>query len=118
MAVGKRGQTETRPVGVRPDRTSRQGRPPRRRDAPRMHEPEAGAWQLHGACREVDGILFFGPEGESHTARTARVRAAKRVCAGCPVLEHCRTYALENREGYGVWGGLAPEERRVLTDRT
>jgi WhiB family redox-sensing transcriptional regulator len=70
---------------------------------------------LLGACREVDGSLFFGPEQESRSARAIRLSAAKRVCARCPVLERCRTYALENEERYGVWGGLAEEERRALT---
>ncbi|WP_424556268.1 WhiB family transcriptional regulator [Streptacidiphilus pinicola] len=43
-----------------------------------------------------------------------REDAAKRVCAGCPVLDECRTYALEAREPYGVWGGMSEDERAAL----
>ncbi|MFD7922581.1 WhiB family transcriptional regulator [Streptomyces sp. NPDC059740] len=54
---------------------------------------------------------------EAPSARHAREKRAAAVCAGCPVLDACRTYALaETPEGKltepeGVWGGLRPLER-------
>ncbi|SEL15607.1 WhiB family transcriptional regulator [Streptacidiphilus jiangxiensis] len=71
----------------------------------------AWAWQESAACTEQDTGLFFHPAGERGPDFEARERAAKRVCARCPVMAHCRAYALEAREPYGVWGGLSEDER-------
>jgi WhiB family redox-sensing transcriptional regulator len=75
--------------------------------------PEAGApsdWRSAAACRApgVDPELFFA----SSTAR-----AAKRVCARCPVRESCLKWALETRQDCGVLGGLSADERRGLHRR-
>ena len=48
-------------------------------------------WQLRSACRHADPDLFFHPEGERGPARESRDRAAKLVCATCPVLASCRS---------------------------
>jgi len=40
-----------------------------------------------------------------------QVPAAKQVCAGCPVVEMCRQTAVDQREPWGVWGGLTVAER-------
>jgi WhiB family redox-sensing transcriptional regulator len=71
-------------------------------------------WQLDGACRAADPMLFFHPEGERGPARIKRDTAAKAVCDSCPVLRECRQHALEVREPYGVWGGLSEDEREEL----
>lgn len=68
---------------------------------------ERAEWVRHAACRGVDTAKFFTERGES----TAE---AKAVCAGCPVREECLTYAINNGEKAGVWGGLSPQERRRL----
>ncbi|WP_241385103.1 WhiB family transcriptional regulator [Rhodococcus sp. CH91] len=68
-------------------------------------------WQIHGACRDADGALFFHPDNERGQARENRVAAAKDVCARCPVRARCLRYALESGERYGIWGGLTEEER-------
>ncbi|MGH3615573.1 MAG: WhiB family transcriptional regulator, partial [Pseudonocardia sp.] len=41
---------------------------------------------------------------------------AKQVCEHCPVIDMCREFALETREPFGVWGGLAEAERRVILE--
>jgi WhiB family redox-sensing transcriptional regulator len=68
-------------------------------------------WRFRAACREVDPELFFppGPAGPGQ----AQLVAAKAVCARCPVLLQCRTWAFVERERTGVWGGLSEDERRV-----
>jgi WhiB family transcriptional regulator, redox-sensing transcriptional regulator len=82
-------------------------------DLSRLPGPNADLWdwQLHAACRRQGSELFFHPEGERGPARTARERAAKAVCARCPVVRECRAHALRVREPYGVWGGMSEEER-------
>ena len=71
-------------------------------------------WQFRAACRDTDRDLFFAPPGERGLRREFRVTAAKRVCASCPVLDECRDFALRTAQEYGVWGGLAEEERAQL----
>jgi hypothetical protein len=39
------------------------------------------------------------------------VDAAKAICEGCPDRVPCLTFALDNREPYGIWGGLTTRER-------
>jgi WhiB family transcriptional regulator, redox-sensing transcriptional regulator len=75
------------------------------------------SWRLHAACRGVDTDLFYSPEGERGLARTAREQAAKAICATCPVKAPCAAYALQHRERYGVWGGLAESERVVQSSQ-
>ncbi|WP_104475721.1 WhiB family transcriptional regulator [Actinokineospora auranticolor] len=75
------------------------------------------AWQALGACRQVSSDRFFSPDNERGKARERRVRQAKLVCAGCPVLRRCREHALATREAYGVWGGMDENERAELFRR-
>ncbi|GAA5019294.1 WhiB family transcriptional regulator [Kitasatospora paranensis] len=74
-------------------------------------------WQRRAACRETDGDLFYHPAGERGADHDARDSRAKRVCARCPVREHCLAFSLRTRETYGVWGGLTEEERHALLSR-
>jgi WhiB family redox-sensing transcriptional regulator len=46
-----------------------------------------------------------------------RERRAKEMCRGCPVIEQCRSHALEVGEPYGIWGGLSETERDMLLKR-
>ncbi len=71
-------------------------------------------WQLQGSCRTADPDLFFHPWGERDPMRGRRERGAKAICAGCPVLETCRSYALTTKEPYGVWGGLSEHDREQI----
>lgn len=79
----------------------------------RIPTPLAGLWewQLRAACRGMDSTLFFHPDGEHTTAKAQRIAAAKQVCRSCPAIESCRTYALDTREPYGIWGGLSETDR-------
>ena len=73
------------------------------------------AWRASGACQHVDEDLFYHGEDERKGLRRRKEQLAKEVCAGCPVLEQCRSYALEAGEAYGVWGGLTEMERYRIT---
>ncbi len=46
-----------------------------------------------------------------------RERCAKEMCRRCPVIEQCRSHALEVGEPYGIWGGLSETERDMLLKR-
>jgi WhiB family redox-sensing transcriptional regulator len=98
----------TAPAPAAPDVEQR---PARRESHAASHEWE---WQLRGACRQADPELFFHPWGERDPSRSRREVAAKKVCADCPVVAHCRDYALESREPYGVWGGLSEHDREAI----
>ncbi|MFE9853580.1 MULTISPECIES: WhiB family transcriptional regulator [Streptomyces] len=64
-------------------------------------------------CAQTDPELFFPERGESG-------RAAKQICAGCPVRRPCLAEALaaegnacaDNR--HGVLGGHTPRERAQI----
>ncbi|MEN0137593.1 MAG: WhiB family transcriptional regulator [Rhodococcus sp. (in: high G+C Gram-positive bacteria)] len=75
---------------------------------------EAWDWQLAAACRDADPMVFFHPDNERGEPRASRVRAAKRICRGCPVRARCLGYALEAGEHHGTWGGYTEDERRTL----
>jgi WhiB family redox-sensing transcriptional regulator len=61
-------------------------------------------------CQKVPNIFF--PEDEANPEkRTAMTKAAKAICRECPLIQECRTYALETSQKYGIWGGTSPHER-------
>jgi WhiB family redox-sensing transcriptional regulator len=67
--------------------------------------PAAGlTWRLLAACRGEEH-LFFGPDGESRTARDLRVARAVAVCSGCPVRIPCAEFAASFQVRFGVWSG-------------
>lgn len=68
------------------------------------------AWQADALCTQTDPEAFFPEKGGS-------TREAKQVCALCGVRDQCLSYALENDERYGIWGGLSERERRKLKGR-
>jgi WhiB family transcriptional regulator, redox-sensing transcriptional regulator len=73
-------------------------------------------WLGNAACAGEDPELFF-PVGTSGPA-LRDVAEAKRVCARCPVSEECLTWALDNGQTSGVWGGTGEDERRRLLRRS
>ncbi|MHB8513064.1 MAG: WhiB family transcriptional regulator [Actinomycetota bacterium] len=67
-------------------------------------------WQEDGACRGVEPEVFF-PVAEEEAWR------AKEICGVCDVKAQCLVFALQNRERYGVWGGVTEKERIDLHRR-
>ncbi|MFL6138362.1 MAG: WhiB family transcriptional regulator [Frankiaceae bacterium] len=74
-------------------------------------------WQMHALCAGLGTEEFFHPDGERGPNRAARERAAKAVCARCPVMKQCAAHALAVREPYGVWGGLSEDDRDAILGR-
>lgn len=67
-------------------------------------------WQQHGLCRGVEPEVFF-PVAEEDAWR------AKEICTMCNVRESCLVYSLQNKERYGVWGGVTEKERMDMFRR-
>ncbi|KJF16009.1 transcriptional regulator WhiB2 [Acidithrix ferrooxidans] len=65
------------------------------------------SWMGNGNCRNLPPDLFFPTDG-------AGVEVAKRICEGCPVLDICLDYAIENHVDHGVWGGESERSRRRI----
>lgn len=61
-------------------------------------------WQADSACRGVEPEVFF-PISDEDAWR------AKEICNRCNVRNQCLVYSLQNRERYGVWGGVTEKER-------
>jgi WhiB family transcriptional regulator, redox-sensing transcriptional regulator len=70
-------------------------------------DDEARRWMLEARCLDADPEAFFPEKGGS-------TREAKRICAVCPVRQDCLSYALDNDERFGIWGGMSERERRRL----
>ncbi|AVM63448.1 MULTISPECIES: WhiB family transcriptional regulator [Dietzia] len=77
---------------------------------------EFWAWRDDGAC-VGDPDLFYSAEDEPKGVRRRKEKAAKEICARCPVLETCRKFAIEAGELYGVWGGMTELDRHKLAGR-
>ncbi len=76
---------------------------------------------LAGLCSDSSSDRWFPPEPvpEALAERREYEYRARAACLGCAVMPECRELALriEARPGvrsHGVWGGLAPWERRGL----
>lgn len=71
-----------------------------------MHYTEY-RWMAQASCKDYDSAVFF-PENTDNTT----YKQAKAICADCPVRLECLEYACRNAIVDGLWGGLAPKERR------
>ena len=62
-----------------------------------IHDPSGRAdWRARAACRGMGSDLLFPTNGDALTHAT-------RICARCPVVEECRTTALDDPSLYGAW---------------
>ena len=66
------------------------------------------AWMRFAVCSQSAGDIWF-PENNTSTNKFA-----KAICNSCPVQDECLDYALENKFNDGIWGGLTPNERKLL----
>jgi len=67
-------------------------------------------WFEKALCKGLPKYIFYGTYSERPQRKAQREKAAKAICAKCPVILQCREYAANNPE-YGVWGGETEEER-------
>lgn len=80
----------------------------------RVAPSEDWEWQRGARCRGLPTALFFVSDHEKGIRRIQREDHAKQVCLSCPVLERCRSYAIDAGERYGIWGATTPLERHRL----
>jgi WhiB family transcriptional regulator, redox-sensing transcriptional regulator len=74
-------------------------------------------WREEAACAETDPALFFTPPADEHEKakeKVARIRAAKAICAGCPVIRDCLAWAIETDDREAILGGTTPAERKSM----
>lgn len=67
-----------------------------------------GEWRELALCAELDPEVFFPEKGGSSAN-------AKKICAACDVIDECLSHALEHGEKFGIWGGLSPKERQLMS---
>lgn len=72
-------------------------------------------WRHEAACCNEPTDLFF-PVGSTGPA-LLQIREAKAVCRRCPVVRECGEWALETRQGHGVWGGMSEADRERILRR-
>lgn len=82
-------------------------------DAIDGYKDTMSGWQSDANCATVPPEFFYPEKQASRT----EIKMAKKVCDACVVRDECLTYALENSEGSGIWGGLTPTERKKLKGR-
>ena len=66
-------------------------------------------WQRWAECRDLPPELFFP---DNPLIATRDNKAARAVCAVCPVRIQCGEYAIAEVIDHGIWGGMTPRERR------
>lgn len=68
-------------------------------------------WRTRAACR-ADGI---SPDAMFPDSDKERLKAARIICAACPVSRFCLRDAINSGDNqWGIRGGLTPEERRAV----
>lgn len=77
--------------------------------------PRASDWRDKASCRTEDPNLFFA--SEVTPAGQANIRHAKVICWRCPSMYQCGQWAIDTRQGFGVWGGVSERERRAILRR-
>jgi WhiB family transcriptional regulator, redox-sensing transcriptional regulator len=76
-------------------------------------------WREEAACAETDPHLWTDPEGREYPKdRRARIRAAKTICSGCPVIQECLAWALDTDDRESILGGTTASERAGIRRTT
>lgn len=98
-----------------PARAARREAPPAARPAgiPVVHGGEDVNWKERAACLTISNPDIFYPP----TKGREQWIAPRGVCGGCTVVAECLREALMNDEPFGMWGGMTPDERRLLGGR-
>ena len=80
----------------------------------------AGDFWGQALCKDVHDDTFYPDSSLRKAARDRLTENAKLICngaggiGGCPIRTQCLTYALDNGEQHGVWGGYDEDQRQLL----
>jgi WhiB family redox-sensing transcriptional regulator len=84
----------------------------------RRHLSDTAYFALLKSIQRVGGVdcqdhpeLFYPEDIEDPDKRAASTKAAKAICAVCPVQSDCFEYALNTNQRFGIWGGTEGSER-------
>lgn len=66
-----------------------------------------------GNCARTPLPDLFFPDSIAATINIAPLIA--RTCGPCVRREECLQFAVTNHEEWGIWGGLTPEQREVIS---
>jgi WhiB family transcriptional regulator, redox-sensing transcriptional regulator len=86
------------------------------------------SWTDKAECVNVDPEVFYptiindageeefddGTIWEKFGDTSEYYDEARSICDMCPVKAQCLKHAMENKERFGMWGGLTPIERRRI----
>jgi WhiB family redox-sensing transcriptional regulator len=67
-------------------------------------------WTSKANCAGLGNEIFYDEA-------MIKEKYYKNICNPCAVKQTCLTYALENKETFGVWGNTTPQERAALLQR-
>lgn len=87
---------------------NRVGRLPKGEEVPDRSTPPVLAYPDR-ACKGVGAALFFPEKGD----RVSGAKA-KELCNRCPHKEECLRWALDTKQGFGIYGGASPNARRQM----
>lgn len=82
-------------------------------DLPHLRSWGDDTWRAKAACKGHGATCFFPSKEQAHLMQ-ACINESKLICSKCTVRKECLTFALENGLHHGVYGGLAPRERRNM----
>lgn len=63
-------------------------------------------------CVDKDNLDFFFPDSQVELAQ--RLSRLIELCNSCIHKTACLSFAIENQETEGFWGGTTPDERKSL----
>lgn len=74
---------------------------------------EQEKWREDALCRGKDTNLFY-PEINIKGGKK-QIADVQAICRLCRVSSDCLAYAINNKEEFGIWGGLTTKDRLKIT---
>ena len=68
-------------------------------------------------CKDKAELFDDDNAWMDYQTRRYQEKAAKEICADCPVQMLCREYAVMANEPTGIWGGMTTVERQSLVTK-
>ena len=63
-------------------------------------------WRDRARCRNIGVDLFYPIGHVGSDVLDGLIADALAYCRRCPVKDDCLTFALDNNESFGIWGGV------------